>query len=314
MLGECSGPPPPKRRVPAEPRERQPLEDGAAAAASHTGRPRPSQRAGSGSGPAPGPVPIEDVAVEDVEDPEVAHDARQFDDMEDNAEGVESAAGSELGDDREMWDVVGEESFLVVDELPPSNLEHSRTVSQLPAASSSSRSGPAASSSSGLAHAAPPPLPPPPVPPVTVETADPPSARGWKRSAAGSSRTVYEGYDIFSLDGLDTFLGTIKVNDQSSSLDVHCQVCKGKRNRTFLRQNHRTGRGRPLGSHLAWLQLCPRTSPGEHESLYRARYLPFDDRSVARLAYAGMPELDPLFDREHELGGPEEAEEPLQFY
>ena len=139
-------------------------------------------------------------------------------------------------------------------------------------------------------------LAPPPLPP----SMDPrPKGRG-REPAVDAERATYDVVIVHSLDDPTVQLGSIRLNEGAASLDVHCKACKGRRSRTWLRVNAKTERGRPMGAHLAWLQLCPGTDAAARESRYTATDLPLEFRAECRSAYCHQAGLRRAFELEFE--------------
>jgi hypothetical protein len=159
-----------------------------------------------------------------------------------------------------------------------------------------------------------PPWPPrPPVPPVPPEPAPAPPvplplpppvvgdgpivvARGRGRGIArgrGRGGMPYSHVLVSRVDDPDIVLGIIKLNDHSSSLDVTCVRCnhgfdrKYKQHPThFNTPGKSKSQGRPMGSHLAWLEMECCGDPNDHKARWNNADLPRDRRIDCRQRYS----------------------------
>jgi hypothetical protein len=117
--------------------------------------------------------------------------------------------------------------------------------------------------------------------------------------------------------GVDDWVGEILVNKSAFSLDAHCRLCKCRINRVYKTKSGTGYKGRPLGTQIAWLQVCPkRTNPDATESDHRAllteEVLPHATRLHYRLWGETQPSLDHLFEKERDPHPHEASSEPLQ--
>jgi hypothetical protein len=117
--------------------------------------------------------------------------------------------------------------------------------------------------------------------------------------------------------GVDDWVGEILINKSASSLDAHCRFCKCRINRVYETKSGKGYKGRPLGTQIAWLQVCPkRTRPNatenDHRALLTEEVLPHATRLRYRLWGETQPSLDHLFEKERDPHPHETSSEPLQ--
>jgi hypothetical protein len=79
--------------------------------------------------------------------------------------------------------------------------------------------------------------------------------------------------DIPSRNPSEPAVGFILINSGANSLDAHCGRCGSRKNRTFKpHRNPNIGQGRPMGSLIAWLHMCPGSKAG-HDAVFNREHL-----------------------------------------
>jgi hypothetical protein len=138
-----------------------------------------------------------------------------------------------------------------------------------------------------------------------------PRRRGRGRGAAGKGgRNNNLSVDVPCMDDATVLLGKITVNINSKSLDVCCYRCNATLDRKFTERpdRHEANQGRPMGSHLCWLQFACGGDIDVHRAMWSDIAMPLVDRLDCREWGVASALFGDCFKEEREPWGREDQD------